>query len=117
MKLTLKGFVPSKKNLLRRSKNGGMYRKADVVCQIDWLTLQAANQWIGKSVEYPVISMHFVCADYRRDLDNMGTTILDCLQKAGVIVNDNLKHLRHLTLTGEKGHSERVEIEIEAATR
>jgi hypothetical protein len=89
----LQGHIPGKKNLLRRSKNGGMFRDEDISVQINLLTLQAKRQWIGRArLDVPRAHFMFYVMDQRSDLDNKLTTILDCLKAAGVIVNDNIKH-------------------------
>jgi Holliday junction resolvase RusA-like endonuclease len=93
MKITLSGHIPSKKNLLRRSKHGGLFRDSKVSAQIDALTLQARSQWIGREpLVRPQAIVTFHVVDYRSDLDNKWTTVLDCLRDAGVIKNDNISN-------------------------
>ena len=93
MRLFILGHIPSKKNLLKRSKHGGMFRDAKVSKKIDALTMQAKSQWIGKTpLNRPEMNVMFYVRDQRSDCDNKLTTILDCLHAAGVIVNDNIKH-------------------------
>lgn len=89
--LILRGPCPAKKNLWRRSRTG-MFIDATVRSQIDSLTIQARAQW-GKQapVESPEMSFRFYVSAARRDQDGMYTTVLDCLQEAGVLVNDNIK--------------------------
>lgn len=93
MILKIMGKIPSKKNLLRRSKNGGMFRDRAVANQIAALTLQAKVQWQGRApLDKPQIRALFIITDERGDPDNKWTTILDCLVDAGVLINDNFKH-------------------------
>ena len=79
--------------MLRRSKNGGMFRNSAVVAQIDSLTLQAKATWQGRDalVCQPISALFYV-TDQRSDIDNKWTTVLDCLVKAGVLKNDNIKN-------------------------
>ncbi len=108
MKIILRGPIPGKKNLLRRSRNGGLFRDKNVSAQIELLRLQAMAQWIRKiPMDKPALAIHFTCLDQRADLDNKATTVLDCLVGAGVLVNDNLKHLPGpITISGEVGEEE-----------
>lgn len=113
MKLILRGHIPGKKNMLRRSKNGGLYRDASVSKQIDALILQAKAQWKGnKPFEKARIEMAFVFRDQRSDLDNKLTCALDILVQAGIIENDNLKHLREIYVSGHVGPEEKCTIWI-----
>jgi Holliday junction resolvase RusA-like endonuclease len=93
MRIILEGPIPSKKNMLRRSKNGGMFRNAEVSAKIDALTMQAAIQWGERGpLIRPSIQVLFRVIDKRSDIDNKMTTVLDCLVKAGVLENDNIKN-------------------------
>jgi hypothetical protein len=93
MIIKLQGSIPSKKNLLRRSKNGGMFRDAKVAKQINDLTIQAKAQWMGREpLHQPKTSAMFIILDERADPDNRWTTILDCMVQAGILINDNFKH-------------------------
>lgn len=87
--LTLLGPVPSKKNLWKHGR-GHSYIPEEVTEQINSLTLQAKSQWRRKPVEHPNITIQFYVTSRRQDRDNMVTTILDCLTKGGVLVNDNI---------------------------
>lgn len=91
--LTLHGHCPSKKNLWQRGTAGKMFLSADVRAQIDVLTTQALFGW-GQTgpVEHPDLTVRFFVCGARQDQDGMYTTVLDCLQAAGVIVNDNIAH-------------------------
>jgi hypothetical protein len=96
MKIFLQGHIPSKKNMLRRSKNGGMFRNSSVADQIDALTIQAKAAWRGREpLSCNPIGMVFLVTDLRSDIDNKATTVLDCLVKAGVLKNDNCKNGPH----------------------
>jgi hypothetical protein len=93
MRVILRGHIPSKKNLLRRSKNGGMFHDKDIKAQIDLLTLQAKSQWIGRDpLIRPKADVMFHITRKNSDLDNKWTTVLDCLRDAGIIKNDNIEN-------------------------
>ena len=113
-RIVIHGHIPSKKNLLRRSANGGLFRDARVTKQINLLTLQAKAQWSGREpLERPSARVLFFVSDQRSDLDNKWTTVLDCLTQAGVLRNDNIAWgPRPVTYDWQKGE-ERVEIELE----
>lgn len=120
--LVLHGHCPGKKNGWRSTGDGKMFIPAEMKSQIGILTTQALFQWAAAlssrfgPVEHPDVTVRFFVSAARQDEDGMWTTVLDCLQKAGVIVNDNIKHFN-----GRKVHEpcvfvaaadERVEILI-----
>ncbi len=91
--LELWGHCPSKKNLWQRARAGKMFLSTEVKAQIDTLTTQAMFLWKQRPpIEHPEITVTFFVRDARRDRDGMFTTLLDCLQAAGVLVNDNIAH-------------------------
>jgi Holliday junction resolvase RusA-like endonuclease len=91
--IKLQGPIVSKKNLLRRSKNGGMFRDTAIAKQIEAITWQAKAQWGNREpLDRPKISAMFIVTDERSDIDNKWTTVLDCLVAGGVLINDNIKH-------------------------
>jgi Holliday junction resolvase RusA-like endonuclease len=68
-----------------------MFLDSSVKRQIDDLTMQAMFHWRDSGpVEHPELTVRFFVHHARRDRDGMFTTLLDCLQAAGVLVNDNL---------------------------
>lgn len=90
--LTLHGHCPSKKNDWERGGAGKMFLPAEVTAQIDTLITQALFHWrIGAPIEHPELTVTFFVAAKRQDQDGMYVTILDVLQKAGVLLNDNIK--------------------------
>lgn len=90
-KLLLKGDIPSKKNRYRRGINNSFYLPKIVSAQLASLEMQAMIQWRPRpAVEHPDITMMFVLTSRRKDPNNLQQTILDVLQKARVIVNDNV---------------------------
>ena len=93
VRLVLHGHCPVKKNAWQRGTTGKMFLDSTVTKQIEALTLQILFQWgnVGP-VEHPELTFSFFVHHARRDRDGMLTTVLDCLQAAGVLVNDNLAH-------------------------
>lgn len=89
--LTLWGHCPSKKNLWSRGEKA-QFLPPEVKEQIESLTTQALFAWKQPGpVEHPEITVKFYVNAARRDRDGMLTTLLDCLQAASVLVNDNLR--------------------------
>lgn len=117
--LTLHGHVPSKKNAWQRGESGVMFIPEQEKEQINALTLQAAYAWskVLLPVDHPDLTVTFYVLAKRQDQDGMYTTILDCLQAAGVIVNDNIAHFNGTKILKPcvmvtDAQDERVEIEI-----
>lgn len=116
--LVLWGHCPSKKNGWRSTGKGKLFIPAEMKAQIDILTTQALFQWrIGAPVQHPDVTARFFVSAARQDEDGMWTTILDCLQKAGVLVNDNIAHFNgrkvHEPCEFVEADKERVEILLE----
>lgn len=85
--------LPAKKNTWRRGINGRMYLPGEVRRAIEALTWQAKAQWCGRQpLENPAVQVELHLSDLRRDIDGIWTTILDALQAAGVIRQDNAAH-------------------------
>lgn len=115
--LVLWGKCPAKKNLWARGKGGHTFLNAEVKAQIDALTHQARAQWNGRGpVDHPELIITFQVHHARRDRDGMLTTVLDCLQESGILVNDNIAHCNGrmvlLPCRFVEEREERVEIEI-----
>lgn len=91
--LVLHGHCPSKKNGYGVGAGGhSVVLPAEMRKQIETLTLQAMFQWkLGAPVEHADLTFQFFVHQARRDRDGILVTVLDCLQAAGVLVNDNLK--------------------------
>jgi Holliday junction resolvase RusA-like endonuclease len=96
--LTLRGHVPSKKNNWRPRAGGGIRTDKDTKEFIQALTDEAWIEWRKlhapeepPMLEHPSMMVCFYVRDRRSDRDNKLSTLLDVLQKAGVIRNDNVK--------------------------
>lgn len=90
--LLVKGEVPSKKNLYRAGR-GRLYIPTEVKAVLNSIELQLRSQWKNrKKLDHPNLLWRFKTHSDRQDRDNMKTTLLDCMQRAGVITNDNIKH-------------------------
>jgi len=114
MQITITGPIPSKKNRLRPRKDRKGYfnpdkgRLQDIVYQI---LMQKGNT---EPLNQPSIMVHFKCSNGRGDLDGKWTTLMDCLVKARVLVNDNLRHLPGpVTYSGEIADVDEATIIIE----
>ena len=96
--LVLKGAVPSKKNMYRRATVRGkptlvLDKKATAL--IGPLTLQARTEWNrrgGQPLVHPKMSIRFSCSTDALDRDGMVASLLDSLQDAGLLANDNIRH-------------------------
>lgn len=92
------GLIPSKKNAWKSGRGGRRYIDEETKQLIFAMTLAFAAGWrkAGRTepVSRPQLFIRLYVAHDRQDSDNMVTTVLDCLQAAGVLVNDNTRHLR-----------------------
>lgn len=119
--------MPSKKNLLRRRRKPtvmpnnrrwiGMYRDPEVADAINALTLDLQRQWGAKPpLDSPYIHITLIAPTARQDADNIKTTLLDCLVKAGVLVGDNIKRLPWQGIHASKGDAWAAEIRLVGGT-
>ena len=72
-----------------------MISTPETKAQMESLTLQAMFQWsktVGLPVDHPEVTTTFYVRSGRSDEDGKYVTLMDVLQKAGVIVNDNVAH-------------------------
>jgi Holliday junction resolvase RusA-like endonuclease len=113
-RLEFRGPVPSKKNRLRRSRNGGIFREAGATEEINELLRQASLQWKRKPpIEHVVgIAATFYVRNGKADADNKYTTLQDVLVKAGVIRNDSIARVPAFSVSTERADEERTEVEI-----
>lgn len=91
--IVLWGHCPSKKNGWGRNKgSSGMHIDPQMKAEIQSLTTQALFMWKHAGpVEHPELTFRFFVHSARRDRDGMLTTVLDLMQAAGILVNDNMK--------------------------
>jgi Holliday junction resolvase RusA-like endonuclease len=93
--LELFGHVPSKKNQWRPRKGGGIRLDRRAKAPIEFLIAQAQFGWRmitkGAPLEHPKLTVQFFVRDQRADRDNKLSTLLDVLQEAGVLVDDNIR--------------------------
>lgn len=98
MTITLHGHCPAKKNNWKPRAGGGIRTDKDTANFIQDLIDQAWIEWrnlhagTGPMLEHPEMSVQFFVRFRGCDRDNKLSTILDVLQKAGVIRNDNIAH-------------------------
>ncbi len=88
--------IPSKKNLLKPRAAGSRGRRYHYDKETTEL-IEAVQGWIHKAwnprraVAHPRVDVHYLVINESQDRDGIWTTVLDCLQKAGVIHNDNIR--------------------------
>jgi Holliday junction resolvase RusA-like endonuclease len=118
VRMVLRGPCPAKKNLWKTARNGRRFLDDTVRAQIDSLTIQARSQWNRAPVESPELRITFYVAAARKDQDGIYTTVLDCLQEAGVLINDNIRRNNGRKVLEPcqfvSAGKERVEIEVTA---
>lgn len=122
MKLTIKGTVPSLKNSkqIYRTRAGRPFITSSDKAKswTDTAVTELQEQFDGYSItEYPVevtLVMHNK-DKVRRDLDNQASTVIDAMRHAGVIADDDYKHIDCLTVQfgGIDKQNPRCEIFIE----
>lgn len=112
IQVAIAGTIPAKKNTQRISKHGGIFKQQEVR---DYEDLVAWHMLKHKGAITGTFGVRgtFTIAK-RKDMDNALTTLLDCLQRCGVIRNDNdWLHTDGLTkVPTKKGEEERCDIEL-----
>ena len=87
MNLKIRGNIPVKKNRQRIGKHGGIYKPAEVDAYeelVGWVArIQKAEPVLGRFTISGVFKIRST-----KDLDGVLTTILDSLQRHGLIEND-----------------------------
>lgn len=122
VKLVLIGDLPCKKNRIRTGKGSrGHYAPGVKETLID-LQTQAAIQWRDRNgklppLEHPYVIEQMYIFNPAKDRDGIWTTILDVLKKAGVIIDDSIRHYngpehRHPAILVKSIRDERIEILI-----
>ena len=116
MRMTILGAVPSKKNSRNLFVRAGRINNLPNQKYKDWET---ASLWqlkaVPKVTNYPMsITLSFFQPDNRsRDIDNQCSSVMDMLQKAEIITNDDWQHVNRIVLMGELDKANpRVEIDI-----
>ena len=115
IEMTILGQAPSKSNCYGVrciGRNASMYKKTAVKKYEKSFISQIPAKYLNKNIEY-FMKVEIDCYyDSRRpDLDNSAKVILDCLQAAGVIKNDNKVYELNMTKNVRSGGS-RVDIRI-----
>lgn len=91
MKLNLQGAIPSKKSLYLRRRGGGLYLDRKVKAQLDSIQAQMQAQWGGRTpAKHAPMQFRFTVTNINQDRDGILTTLLDLMQKAGVIERDSI---------------------------
>lgn len=89
---TVRGYVPSKKNNYSRGKGGNIFIDGEMRNQLSSLEWQFRKQW-GKRLPaiHPKTVFRLVTGSDGRDRDNWEQTLLDCMVRAGVLADDNIR--------------------------
>lgn len=99
--LEFTGRIPTKKNGFRAA--GGADRKNNVVYkdgireEMAAIQKAIALQWSGGAVLHPVLIWDLDIHE-AADRDGAHTTVLDCMVKAGVLVDDNVRNCNGLEI-------------------
>lgn len=111
MKITLKGIPPSLNAFAGRT-NSWQYRNA----KKQWTELvELSTPRLPKPLEKAIVTItYYFPTKARHDADNYcGKFLLDGLTKAGVIVDDDMRHISLTVKGGYDKHDPRTEITIE----
>ena len=113
--IVLIGHCPSKKNLWRRGRGQKAYLDRSSQAEIDSLVLQARSAWKRAPLSHPSLDVHIYTRSRRQDRDNIVTTMLDVLVKAGVLVGDNIARFNGMLRVhpAKVDPNERIVIEIQ----
>lgn len=110
----LPGPLPSKKNRYKIG-NRGLYIDRDLGDWIDDSALYITS--VKNKARFPTISapcivlMDIVVANMRKDMDNIETTVLDVMQRAGVYENDKLVVFK--AATKRQGTNDHVKVVVQ----
>lgn len=100
--LTIPGSVPSKKNNRVPFVRNGRMMNFPNKAYMAWekAALVALKEQKVTKLRYPVqVNVGIYMKDNRgRDLDNMLGSIMDCLQKSGVLEDDDWQHVPRIAL-------------------
>ena len=94
VRFKLEGKIPSKKNRWSVGRGGRVYIPEDVKSELDGLLFVLNGVRSKNRIKEPIegdIKIELVFhgkENYRKDLDNLSTTVFDLLQKARIIKND-----------------------------
>ncbi|MES2060243.1 MAG: RusA family crossover junction endodeoxyribonuclease [Patescibacteria group bacterium] len=88
IRFKIEGLVPSKKNKVRHRFGGGGFYDPETRREIDWLVMQLRSKAPKETFKCEMEVHTEIHTNRRQDGDNAHTTILDCLQSAGIIKND-----------------------------
>ena len=122
MVLTIPGRLPSLNDIIAMSKQGRGRWQPYAMCKSiheNVIILECKRQKLKPIGKCNVIITYY-CKDKRRDKDGMSAggnkVILDALQKAGIIKNDNWRYLGDITNKYELSAKEYIKVELEEIT-
>jgi Holliday junction resolvase RusA-like endonuclease len=94
----IEGPIPSKKNE-KNAWGGRVVVDRDVKQRCSDLTWDLRSQWVGRlPLDRVFVVYRLSVATDRQDADNMATTLQDCMVNAGILSDDNTKHLRQFVV-------------------
>jgi len=104
---TISGETPSKKNSWKRGQNGQVFLPEEILEWTDNAGKELMYQKCPQHTGNISISAIFYTNKPAKDLDNMFTTLLDCLQANGIIDND--KNVQMFTCRRESAKEHKTE--------
>ncbi len=115
MKIVLKGIPPSLNVFAGRGNTWEYREQKKRWTQATWATCRASKDRPGKPSEKAVVTIsYYFPTKARHDADNYcGKFLLDGLTKAGVIVDDDLKHISVVVQGFYDKDNPRTEITVE----
>ena len=103
----------SKKNRKAPNRNGrGLHMEPETRLMIQRMEMQVPGHVRDLHLEDPEVEWHFTYTNARVDKDGIITTVLDILQKYGVIVNDNIRRFngKQTIWPAERGEEDIVKV-------
>lgn len=91
--LIIEGPFPSKKNEYGRTAKGQVYIPNDMKVRLYLMERDIRRQWgMRPPVLHPDMAWEGRVRHRRSDRDNIKTTVMDCLVRCGVLVDDDIAH-------------------------
>jgi hypothetical protein len=86
---------------VKRPRKVTVFVKDETRIALAAITAQLRVAWGNRPpIEHPDVVWRWTLKERRKDRDNLKTTVLDCMKKAGVIVDDNIaRYNGHETVT------------------
>jgi Holliday junction resolvase RusA-like endonuclease len=99
---SLAGKIPSKKNS-KMIARGRIITKPQYQVYLASVVWQCKSIWVGSPpLTNCDVDLLFFISNSRQDLDNMQSSLLDCLKIARVISDDSTRHVRRISSSIER---------------